>query len=119
MQFTLTAVTAILASVAVAAPKGWQDSCKPEGTNGSCLTDEKATEIINTYETLISRSITGAEFNETTDALLDAKFFTMSNNINAEVGKEVSNFLFWMAFDIARHHAMHPSYASILSSTRR
>lgn len=95
MQFTLTAVTALLASVAVAAPKGWQDNnCVPEETDSNCLTDEKATEIINKYETLISRSITGAEFNETTDALLDANFFTMSNNINAEVGKEVSNFLF-------------------------
>lgn len=100
MQFTFAAITALLATAVVAAPRDqelkpklkWVDNnCGPKEpeTDSSCLSDEQAKTIIDTYETLISRSVTGAEFNSTVDALLDAEFFTMSNGINAEVGKPV------------------------------
>ena len=112
MQFTFAAVTAVLAGVAAAAPKAsWKDNnCVPEETDKNCLTDEKAKEIITTYETLISRSITGAEFNETVDALLDADFFTMSNGINAEVGKEVSVDTSPIAMYFCRYPARQRGY---------
>jgi hypothetical protein len=89
MQLTVAAITAFLASAAIAAPnrdlkpKGkWVDNnCVPDN-DSSCLTDEKAESIFETYETLISRSITGAEFNATVDQLLDANFFTLSSKLS-------------------------------------
>ena len=55
-----------------------------------CLRDDKAKEIIDTYAILISRLVTGAEFNKTADALLAPDFFTQSNSINGEIRKPVS-----------------------------
>jgi hypothetical protein len=86
MQYTFAALAAIMATVVVAKPADlkpklkWIDNdCIAEDKDTGCLTDEKAKTIIDTYETLISRSVSGAEFNATVDELLDANFFTMSS----------------------------------------
>lgn len=80
--FKLAAIAA-LASLATARPS-WTN------TNSSCLTDAQALNIVNVYETLISRSVTGADFNATADSILSPTFFTQSNSINAEIGKPAS-----------------------------
>ncbi|KIX05258.1 uncharacterized protein Z518_06130 [Rhinocladiella mackenziei CBS 650.93] len=106
MQFQFfTVLTAFTCLVSAWGPHGPR-----RGGGKKCLSDAKATEIINTYETLISRSVTGAEFNSTADAILADDFFTMSNSINAEVGKplEAISIPSKAAF-IAAFHAAPPT----------
>ena len=91
MQFTFAAIATVLATAVVAAPNRpglspklkWTDrDCVVVEKDPNCLTDDKAKAIIDTYETLISRSVSGAEFNATVDEILDAKFFTLSSKFS-------------------------------------
>lgn len=90
------AVSALLATVVLARPSNWNDDGWDDDTPDcpdtpdNCLTDSDAADIITVYETLISRKITGAEFNETADSILAPTFFTQSNSLNAEIRKPVS-----------------------------
>lgn len=80
--------TASTATVTVTSTSTAKSDCPTAKPQPSCyLDDAKAAAIIATYEKLTSRSITGAEFNATAGALLAANFSTLSNSLNAELGK--------------------------------
>ena len=89
---TVTATSCASATVStVTVTESWSwTSGAPSASPSFCLTDAKATQIINTYETLINRDIHGAEFNATANALLSDSYILLSNAINADEGLPVS-----------------------------